>query len=158
MVENPKLNSVERYFPFSHLFPQNRSNFVAHFEGTGPEIWRQTNGIIDAFVAGAGKLWHLLLVHSVFTRTDIRCHEPCQWHGQYVVMTCWIPGWRSQQAKWGRWVFCDPPFACSHPFRANTSILKVSMPGARFLSSDIFACVILSAARFLSAPQLRTEF
>ncbi|KAG6866393.1 hypothetical protein C0991_004677 [Blastosporella zonata] len=32
----------------------NRSNFDAHFEGTGPEIWRQTNGHIDAFVSGAG--------------------------------------------------------------------------------------------------------
>jgi cysteine synthase len=35
--------------------PQNRSNFAAHFTGTGPEIWRQTNGEIAAFVAGAGR-------------------------------------------------------------------------------------------------------
>jgi len=33
---------------------ENRSNFDAHFHGTGPEIWRQTNGRIDAFVSGAG--------------------------------------------------------------------------------------------------------
>ncbi|KAH7907414.1 tryptophan synthase beta subunit-like PLP-dependent enzyme [Hygrophoropsis aurantiaca] len=33
---------------------ENRSNFDAHFEGTGPELWRQTNGQIDAFVSGAG--------------------------------------------------------------------------------------------------------
>ncbi|KDQ55692.1 hypothetical protein JAAARDRAFT_59673 [Jaapia argillacea MUCL 33604] len=33
---------------------ENRSNFDAHFEGTGPEIWRQTSGRVDAFVAGAG--------------------------------------------------------------------------------------------------------
>jgi hypothetical protein len=33
---------------------QNRSNFDAHFAGTGPEIWRQTNGEVSAFVAGAG--------------------------------------------------------------------------------------------------------
>jgi hypothetical protein len=34
---------------------QNRSNFDAHFTGTGPEIWRQTNGEISGFVAGAGQ-------------------------------------------------------------------------------------------------------
>ncbi|KAF6763137.1 tryptophan synthase beta subunit-like PLP-dependent enzyme [Ephemerocybe angulata] len=33
---------------------ENRSNFDAHFAGTGPEIWRQTNGQVDAFVSGAG--------------------------------------------------------------------------------------------------------
>ncbi|KAK0201874.1 PALP-domain-containing protein [Desarmillaria ectypa] len=33
---------------------ENLSNFNAHFEGTGPEIWRQTNGHLDAFVSGAG--------------------------------------------------------------------------------------------------------
>jgi len=33
---------------------ENRSNFDAHFTGTGPEIWRQTNGEIAGFVAGAG--------------------------------------------------------------------------------------------------------
>ncbi|KAH7920617.1 PALP-domain-containing protein [Leucogyrophana mollusca] len=33
---------------------ENRSNFDAHFEGTGPELWRQTNGKLDAFVSGAG--------------------------------------------------------------------------------------------------------
>lgn len=34
---------------------QNRSNHDAHYDGTGPEIWRQTNGSVDAFVSGAGK-------------------------------------------------------------------------------------------------------
>ncbi|PPQ95342.1 hypothetical protein CVT26_008187 [Gymnopilus dilepis] len=33
---------------------ENSSNFKAHFNGTGPEIWRQTSGRVDAFVSGAG--------------------------------------------------------------------------------------------------------
>ena len=36
------------------LFSQNRSNYYAHLDGTGPEIWRQTSGAIDAFGSGAG--------------------------------------------------------------------------------------------------------
>ncbi|TBU31620.1 PALP-domain-containing protein [Dichomitus squalens] len=33
---------------------ENRSNYYAHLDGTGPEIWRQTSGSVDAFVSGAG--------------------------------------------------------------------------------------------------------
>lgn len=33
---------------------ENLANFGAHYEGTGPEIWHQTHGNIDAFIAAAG--------------------------------------------------------------------------------------------------------
>lgn len=33
---------------------ENLSNAAAHEESTAPEIWRQTNGNVDAFVSGAG--------------------------------------------------------------------------------------------------------
>ncbi len=33
---------------------ENVSNFDAHFETTGPEIYCQTNGSLDAFVMSAG--------------------------------------------------------------------------------------------------------
>ncbi|XP_031283737.1 cysteine synthase 2-like isoform X1 [Pistacia vera] len=33
---------------------ENLANFQAHYEGTGPEIWEQTSGHLDAFVAAAG--------------------------------------------------------------------------------------------------------
>lgn len=39
------------YFPDQH---GNRENNAAHYHGTGPEIWTQMEGRIDAFVAGAG--------------------------------------------------------------------------------------------------------
>ncbi|KIL67831.1 hypothetical protein M378DRAFT_121990 [Amanita muscaria Koide BX008] len=50
--ESTDLLSKPRGF-FADQF-ENKSNFDAHFYGTGPEIWRQTNGRIDAFVSGAG--------------------------------------------------------------------------------------------------------
>ncbi|ESQ29876.1 hypothetical protein EUTSA_v10011512mg [Eutrema salsugineum] len=33
---------------------ENLANYRAHYEGTGPEIWQQTHGNINAFVAAAG--------------------------------------------------------------------------------------------------------
>ncbi|KAI0065997.1 PALP-domain-containing protein [Artomyces pyxidatus] len=50
--EAEELRTKPRGF-FADQF-ENRSNFDAHFDGTGPEIWRQTNGDVVAFVAGAG--------------------------------------------------------------------------------------------------------
>ncbi|UIZ21177.1 hypothetical protein KXD40_001438 [Peronospora effusa] len=33
---------------------ENTANFDSHYTTTGPEIWRQTNGTVDAFVMAAG--------------------------------------------------------------------------------------------------------
>ncbi|KAI0044201.1 PALP-domain-containing protein [Auriscalpium vulgare] len=50
--ESEELRTKPRGF-FADQF-ENRSNFDAHFDGTGPELWRQTNGEAVALVAGAG--------------------------------------------------------------------------------------------------------
>jgi cysteine synthase B len=42
----------ERYFKPDQYF--NEANPRAHFESTGPEIWRQTEGAVTHFVAGIG--------------------------------------------------------------------------------------------------------
>ncbi|KIJ60051.1 hypothetical protein HYDPIDRAFT_99455 [Hydnomerulius pinastri MD-312] len=52
--QDDELLSKPRGF-FADQF-ENRSNFDAHYEGTGPEIWRQTNGKVDAFISGAGTI------------------------------------------------------------------------------------------------------
>ena len=33
---------------------ENDANFLAHYESTGPEIWKQTNGTVTHFLAGCG--------------------------------------------------------------------------------------------------------
>src|SRR6185295_12325040 len=43
---------------------ENLANFETHFRGTGPEIYKQTDGRIDAFIAGAGNV-NLKLVNSM---------------------------------------------------------------------------------------------
>ncbi|KIJ54663.1 hypothetical protein M422DRAFT_24567 [Sphaerobolus stellatus SS14] len=55
-VDYPSLEAELKNKPrgfFADQF-ESRSNYDAHFHSTGPEIWRQTNGNINAFVSGAG--------------------------------------------------------------------------------------------------------
>jgi cysteine synthase B len=43
--------------PDNYFMPnqfENESNSLAHYETTGPEIWEQTDGEVDVFVAGMG--------------------------------------------------------------------------------------------------------
>jgi cysteine synthase B len=43
--------------PEKYFYPDqynNDANWRAHYEGTGPEIWRQTNGQVTHFIAGLG--------------------------------------------------------------------------------------------------------
>ncbi|EXX53568.1 putative cysteine synthase [Rhizophagus irregularis DAOM 197198w] len=50
--ENNKKKLIATGF-FTDQF-ENLANYLAHYQGTGPEIYRQTNGKIDALVTGAG--------------------------------------------------------------------------------------------------------
>ena len=51
-----KASQLEREIPGSLLLGQfeNPANVQAHYQTTGPEIWRDTEGNLDAFVAGIG--------------------------------------------------------------------------------------------------------
>jgi cysteinyl-tRNA synthetase len=42
----------ERYFMADQF--NNKNNWMAHYMGTGPEIWKQTEGRVDAIVIGLG--------------------------------------------------------------------------------------------------------
>jgi cysteine synthase B len=44
----------------------NENNVLAHYETTGPEIFSQTKGKIDVFVAGMGTTGTLMGVHRFF--------------------------------------------------------------------------------------------
>jgi cysteine synthase A len=52
-----KLTEIKRAEPGRYWEPaqfSNPDNIAAHFKGTGPEIWEQTAGAVDAFVASQG--------------------------------------------------------------------------------------------------------
>jgi cysteine synthase B len=45
---------------------ENENNFLAHYETTGPEIFSQTNGQIDVFIAGMGTTGTLMGAYKYF--------------------------------------------------------------------------------------------
>ena len=52
-----KAHSLHEETPEKYYMPnqyENPDNVLAHFETTGPEIYQQTNGEVDYFVAGMG--------------------------------------------------------------------------------------------------------
>lgn len=51
-VANRLASEIEGAFQPNQYF--NRTNPQAHYETTGPEIWEQTGGLIDVYVAGVG--------------------------------------------------------------------------------------------------------
>jgi cysteine synthase len=52
-AKKAELIAIERGCFNTNQF-ENLANFRAHFNGTGPEIWQQTNKNIDIFITAAG--------------------------------------------------------------------------------------------------------
>ena len=53
---NEKAEQLSKEIPFAFMADQfnNAANIAAHYNTTGPEIWRDTCGTVDIFVAGVG--------------------------------------------------------------------------------------------------------
>jgi cysteine synthase B len=62
----------------------NENNVLSHYETTGPEIWQQTNGEIDVFVAGMGTTGTLMGVGKFLKEKNPRIRvvgvEPTEGH------------------------------------------------------------------------------
>lgn len=67
---------------------ENLANFRAHYEGTGPEIWRQVGGKLDAFVAAAGTGGTVAGV-SQFLKVGFACGDYAE-HYWYCEMTSFL--------------------------------------------------------------------
>ncbi|KAN0063924.1 Cysteine synthase 2 [Thecaphora frezii] len=80
---NDELERRPRGF-FADQF-ENPSNFWAHYHNTGPEIWRQTGGLLDAFVAGAGTGGTLGGCAAYLKRESLRdsSRDALHHHGMY---------------------------------------------------------------------------
>jgi len=52
-IEKAKELAEEKSGVYLNQF-ENKANIKAHYETTGPEIWRQTKGKVDVFVMGVG--------------------------------------------------------------------------------------------------------
>ncbi len=63
-------------YPDTYYYPDqynNENNWKAHFLGTGPEIWRQTNGQATHFVAGLGTSGTFVGTSSFLKQHDVTC-------------------------------------------------------------------------------------
>jgi cysteine synthase B len=80
-------HALMKQFPGKYFMPNqydNPANALAHFETTGPEVYRQTDGAVDYFVAGMGTSGTLMgtgrYLKSVKPSVKIVGVEPVEGH------------------------------------------------------------------------------
>lgn len=75
--------------PNTHWMPKqftNGDNPHAHYTATGPEIWNQSGGEVDVFVAGAGagKRVESILAFSLFLSLSPFVHRLLDTHFEWI--------------------------------------------------------------------------
>lgn len=100
-LETYRANPDKYFFPDQY---NNDENWKAHFETTGPEIWKQTNGEITHFVAGMGTSGTFMGTSRFLKKTNpkirvIAAQPDSSFHG--------LEGWKHMQTSMNPGIY-DP--------------------------------------------------
>lgn len=167
-----KAKELAKADPDRYFYPDqynNDANWLAHFNGTGPEIWRQTGGSVTHFVAGIGTSGTFIGTGRFLKRQNPAVHlvsmQPASpihgLEGMKHLETAIVPGiYDSSVADEGVEVFTEDAYAmCRHLAKRGGLFVGPSSGGnvcaaidvARRLKSGVVVTILCdSGDRYLS--------